>query len=384
VGASRQIRTSPERVIPAFATIYYTNHMKPTRTVLIALCILAINASAQTPAELQPAQTRYTVTPIAQGEGNGINNEGDVVGTLDAIFQVVPSYIADHAFLYKRGKLTDLGAPTVNDESFALAINDTDEVAGSIFEVEETIIIRRDAFFYRDGKMVVFANGVTEGADAQANAINNRGEIVGSHPMFPITFYSHAFVYTNGTLLDLGTLGGIQSFAYGINNAGTIVGVAQNTEGVGEAFLYSNGRMQSIGGSLSSNFVPFAINDNGWITGELNTSTTTTTGTTSTTDAVLYINGKLYNLGTLAGFTGSAGVSINNSGTVIGTSTLGVFIYSGGKMYDLNALLETGGWKVTGVGHINDVGQIAATGTYGGQTITYALLLTPVSGHLLP
>jgi hypothetical protein len=56
----------------------------------------------------------------------------------------------------------------------------------------------------------------------------------------------------------------------------------------------------------------------------------------------------------------------------------GAFVYFNGRMYDLNTLLETGGWKITGVGQINDAGQIAATGTYGGQTITYALLLTPV------
>jgi probable HAF family extracellular repeat protein len=363
----------------------------PTMKTILTYIILAIACHS-----LANAQTKYTVTPIAQGVGNGINNEGDVVGTLSGIFHNDP-LIEQHAFLYKGGKLTDLGAPTIDDESGAQAVNDSDEVAGSTATVDGPFI-HGDASFYKNGQWVVFATGVTEGAWAEASGINNQGEIVGSYPIPPFhpplpPFPFHAFVYINGKLVDLGTLGGIDSSASGINNAGWIVGVAENTEGVDEAFIYRNGRMQSIGGSLSSNFVPSAINDNGWITGELNTSTTR--------NAVLFINDKLYNLGTLAGFTGSTGVSINNSGTVVGNllgnitnpdnddvyqGVTGEFVYSNGRMYNLNTVLETGGWKITEVGQINEAGQIAATGTYGGQTITYALLLTPVpvKGQRLP
>jgi probable HAF family extracellular repeat protein len=291
---------------------------------------------------LANAQTTYTVTPIAQGVGNGINNEGDVVGTLSGTF--APTIDA-HAFLYKRGKLTDLGAPTIDDESSALVVNDSDEVAGSIFVVDVPIpvILHGDASFYKNGQWVVFATGLSEGPWAQVSGINNQGEIVGSYPISSHTFVSHAFVYRNGKLVDLGTLGGIDSYASGINSAGLIVGIADNTQGEGEVFLYSNGRMQSVGGSLSSNVVsyiinatttktitttfdPFAINDNGWIGVDFSTSTVTTTtitnGTTSTgnnsTYAALYINGTLYNLGTLAAFAGSEGVSMNNSGIVVG------------------------------------------------------------------
>jgi probable HAF family extracellular repeat protein len=373
---------------------------------------------------LANAQTKYTITPIAQGVGNGINNEGDVVGTLNGVFQ---PYITEHAFLYKGGKLTDLGAPTASVDSSAVAVNDFDEVAGSIFLISSGFTIGADAFFYKNGQWVVFATGVPEGVYAQVNAINNQGEIVGSYPapnLPPYSFATHGFVYRNGILVDLGTLGGIDSYASAINSAGQIVGIADNTAGEGEAFIYSNGRMQSVGGPLTSSVVsyrikatttktttttfdPFAINDHGWIGVDFSTSTitTTTTSTETTTTgndstyAALYINGKLYNLGTLAGFTGSRGASINNSGTVVGNllgnittpndvyvGVTGGFVYSNGRMYDLNTLLETVGWKITGVGQINEAGQIAATGTYGGQTVTYALLLTPVPvrGQILP
>src|SRR5580693_4259240 len=75
-----------------------------------------------------------------------------------------------------------------------------------------------------------------------------------------------------------------------------------------KAFLYSNGLMRSIGGSQSASFTPEAINDNGWITGTLGTPG----------GAVFWINDRIISLGTLPGFVGSEGMSLNNSGIVVG------------------------------------------------------------------
>ena len=50
------------------------------------------------------------------------------------------------------------------------------------------------------------------------------------------------------TIKDLGTLGGDQSYAYGINNSGQIVGASQITgDTATHAFLYSGGTMQDLG-----------------------------------------------------------------------------------------------------------------------------------------
>ena len=179
----------------------------------------------------------------------------------------------------------------------------------------------------------------------------------------------------------------------GINNAGQIVGIATEVPGYGKpykAFLYSNGLMRSIGGSQSASFTPEAINDNGWITGTLGTPG----------GAVFWINDRIISLGTLPGFVGSEGMSLNNSGIVVGNllgsitatytndgtiytdtyvGSTGVFIYNG-RMQNLNDLVD-GGWKITAVGHINDAGQIVATGVRPGSTITYALLITPELGR---
>ena len=351
------------------------------------------------------AQSTYRVTVIAKGYGNGINSQGDVCGTLSS---------NNHAFLYRRGRLTDLGVLAIfpnstNNSSFAYEVNDSDVVVGHIFDASAGGDSAEDSFLDQNGKMIVIATGSGDGGfGSEVGGINNCGVVVGTRdaggsttatpPVVPLDAPTpRAFFYRNGQLFDVGTLGGDWSYGLGINNAGQIVGISDTTAGPfhWEAFLYSNSKMQVIGGAQSVNFTPVAINDNGWITGTLAPPITespanggdaadpTVPDPSNPGFAVLYVGGHLTNLGTLPHFTGSEGVSINNSGTIIGDLTgpsSGVFIYTGGRMFNLNNLVE-GGWTITEVGHINDAGQIAATGTMPGSTVTYALLLAPTYGR---
>ncbi len=88
--------------------------------------------------------------------------------------------------------------------------------------------------------------------------------------------YDHAVLWSNGTALDLGTLGGTDSYAYGLNNLGQAVGfstIAGNT--AGHATLWVGGTAIDLNSFLDANTVQAGwvlsyatgINDNGAIVG---------------------------------------------------------------------------------------------------------------------
>jgi probable HAF family extracellular repeat protein len=74
----------------------------------------------------------------------------------------------------------------------------------------------------------------------------------------------HAFLYRDGVMRDLGTLGGRASHALAINDEGVIVGTASAANGVARPFVYRDGVMTDLG--FSGGFiqgVAWAINNSG-------------------------------------------------------------------------------------------------------------------------
>ncbi len=125
------------------------------------------------------AQSRYLVTVIAPGHGYGINRKGDVCGALSS---------DNHAFLYIKNKVTDLGVFTMpnfpNDlcMTAAYAVNDSDMVVGHIADVPNGGTFTLDSFLYQKGAMLDIAHGSQNGGFSSfANGINNAGVAVGSY-----------------------------------------------------------------------------------------------------------------------------------------------------------------------------------------------------------
>jgi len=181
---------------------------------------------------------------------------------------------------------------------------------------------------------------------------------------------------TTYVLTDLGTLGGNYSAAYGVNDAGQVVGYGYTTGGDTHAFLYSDGVMTDLGTLGGRDSYTQGINDTGQVVGY-----SYTTGNAAE-HAFLYSDGTIANLGTLGGRDSLAN-GINDAGDIIGYSqtTGGVqhaFLYSDGAMTDLNGLIDPDlGWTLNYASAINNLGQIVGYGTIGNAT--RAFLLTPTA-----
>jgi len=255
--------------------------------------------------------------------------------------------------------VTDLGLLSAN------GINNRGQVVGLANTPGDT---QTDAFLYSHGTLTDL--GTLGGTFSQAFGINGRGQVVGYSNTAGDTSRD-AFLWQNGTMTDLGTLGGTFSQAFGINNRGQVVGLA-DTPGDTEvhAFLWQKGTMNDLGTLGGDTFsTATGINDGGQVVGY------------GTTHAFLWQHGTMTDLGTLGG-TYSNAVAINASGTVIGESTTtgdtaqDPFTYSKGTMTDLYTLLPAGAVTNLQVTGINDRGQIVGWGEDSNGHIG-ALLLTP-------
>jgi probable HAF family extracellular repeat protein len=78
----------------------------------------------------------------------------------------------------------------------------------------------------------------------------------------------HAFFWSDGQMRDLGTLGGANSYGWGINDWGEVVGMSEMADGEYHAFLWRNGAMTDIGVIASpSSTGAYAINNRGQVLG---------------------------------------------------------------------------------------------------------------------
>src|SRR6516225_1616511 len=170
------------------------------------------------------------------------------------------------------------------------------------------------------------------GADSYAFGINNHGEIVGVSQTSSFPF--HAFLYSSGRVIDLGTLpDGSYSTATAINAKGQIVGYSLTSgPGYGHAFLYDAGSMFDLGTLGGDSSWAGAINDQSQVAGSADTSS-------GATHAVLFSSGTLIDLGILPGGTNSSAATINEIGEMAGEADTSsgathAVLYSLGKIID--------------------------------------------------
>jgi probable HAF family extracellular repeat protein len=108
------------------------------------------------------------------------------------------------------------------------------------------------AIFFATRRKIFRRNGtiaVASRLDALGGPVlNNRGQVVGTSTLAGDD-NEHAFLWTSGTMIDLGTLGGDGSQALAINEAGQVVGRSDfsSTSPFHHAFLWQHGTMTDLG-----------------------------------------------------------------------------------------------------------------------------------------
>lgn len=240
------------------------------------------------------------------------------------------------------------------------AINDSGQVA---FSLNNDPAPTR-AFFY-DGTSILDI-GTLGGSQAIAIGVNNAGQVAGGSLRHGDARFGHAFLWSRSTgMMDLGALGTLGSSTIGINNWGQVAGNSPAPDGRPHAFRWSRAQgMVDIGLFPGDSFFTnaTAISDSGLVTGwGLNKdgdghafAWTPPTG--------------IIDLGTLGG-THSFATDTDADGRVVGYATvpgnlLHAFIWSRGRgMKDLG----TGCGLESFASAINDKGQVVGGINYSSQ-----------------
>ena len=318
--------------------------------------LLAATAAPAAAATAAYAMTDLGSLGLGVSVGFGINASGEVVGRsyLNKVFffpcgRHTCRFTQNDPFSWVAGKMTDLGTFSPTSMSEATAVNSTGDVVGGS---------NGQAFLVHNGKMSDLGPG-------EATGINDVGEIVGGASQ-------HAFFVSGGkltTLPDLSTSGGGgYSSASGINNNHQIVGSSDTAGGYSHAVLWANGAITDLGTLGGTQSAAYAINNLGQVTGWAHTAS-------EATHVFLWRNGTMTDLGTFG--LDPVGEAINNHEVIVGQSGNGAWIWSNGTFRNLNNLIPPGsGFTLNAATAINDNGQIVANGSNAtGQT--HAFLLTP-------
>jgi probable HAF family extracellular repeat protein len=255
---------------------------------------------------------------------HALNNRRQVVGE---------SFVRDgstHAFLWESGKMRDLGTePGLH--SGAWGINEKGDAVGWLTEPRT-----------RELGAVRWQNGVLErlpdfGRGSAAQFIAARGLIMGFGKGSEGGYW-RIFEWRNDRVRDFSAFSGWQTASLGdVNGRGIGVGSLsrnQSPHGGGESLpiRYDEGRLEELPAFTEVGLIPRAINDSGWILGATNSA-----------------QGGHFR----------------------------AHLFRDGRFSPLDDLIRGSGWKITGIGQLNNRGQITAYGERGEER--RALLLTPRS-----
>jgi len=276
-----------------------------------------------------PAFKFFDVPGAADTTASGINDAGQIVGTFNDehmpwfanSFGLTGCDGCQHGFLYSKGKFTTIDFPGAKDTRVT-AINNFGDMVGTYSNASGSY-----GFIYASGKFTtvpvfpgsinntgqilggdgIYHNGhittlhlpgggtdFPDGDITLASDINDHGDLTGSVSTDSSAYLytdcgddrapCEAFSYINGrfNILDPHEA----KVAFGINNAGDIVGYGTR----GKGFLYSHGKFSTVDG------LPADINNVEQVVGSFDTSTTSPDGLVDFFGQVVHTHGFLFTI----------------------------------------------------------------------------------------
>jgi probable HAF family extracellular repeat protein len=287
------------------------------------------------------------------------------------------------AVLWDGRRAINLGTVPGGTESIALSVNSLGRVVGfSNNDIPDAFSLvgfptQTRAFLWQNGVMRDL--GTLGGPDASASFVNDHGQVAGfsytDSAVNPSTGVptTHPFLWENSKMTDLGTLGGTLSgsplliTSGSLNNRGDVAGASNLTGDVTQhPFLWTKSEGMKDLGTLGGTF-GYA----NWVSDSREVVGVATNLNDQALHAFFWRDGVMTDLQTVGTDPDSEAKSVNSQGQVVGASfdlAAGVDLHGflwehGAPIVDLNTLVPPGSdVTITNAFDINDRGEIAGNG----------------------
>jgi probable HAF family extracellular repeat protein len=328
--------------------------MFPAGAFFRRAAVAAASLATVVAAHAAPAP-RYSITEIAAPamtwiEVTAVNNRGDVAGYFRSP-QPGVSFEPEQGFLWSNGVLTPLGFPTAIRDSRIFGMNDKGVLVGGVGG--------GNAYTWQDGAWQDL------GFMGEGHSINKSGAIAGTTHA---SGFSRGFFYANGVLWDIGmNTGFFQSFANSVNDKNVVVGTMEvNSIGNRHGFVWSAGTLTDVGTLGGPSSTLNGINNKGYAVGwsfdrDFGIASAQWTG-----DLSRLVNAPGTHLAT----------AVNEHGAAVGTIDSGAFLYDSGVLTRLDQLpaVVNNGWTGLVPSAINDRGWIVGRGFRNGLPRGFVLI----------
>jgi probable HAF family extracellular repeat protein len=297
---------------------------------------------------------RYTIVDLGAGQqANGLNATDAVAG----------SSLGMHATLYRGHRWRAL--PDGSNDSVAMAINDAGQVVGTLRKIG----VRDRPVLWQADRTRVALKLPAGGTDGYPQAITGQGLVAGWYATTANTS-GLCFLWTPASgSVDLGLPdGAVACRALGVNDLGQVVGgAAVGKKPYERAFVWRQGTFLDLGTLGGPAAEADAINAQGVVAGAA-----TIDGDGKVWHAFVWNGITMSDIGTSPDFISSYATSINTGGDVVGYAQSNVDLlfravrYGPGTVVDLSTETDAlDDWRLDFAYGVNDNGDIVGSGRRG-------------------